>query len=91
MRKLWQHQRLQLEEVCGMKINVSNSEQKKAVGMVALTVGLCVCSYRDEFDVPHLHVDDPAMPTTVAAIYAPATNTASAIPLSMTWVEEHYK
>jgi len=68
-----------------MRIWLSSSRQRVAAGTAALTVGLCVYGYRNEFDIPHLHVDDPIMPGRVEAVYAPATNTASAIPVSANW------
>ena len=71
-----------------MRIYVSSSRQKIAVGTVALAVGLCVFDYRNDFDMPHLHIDDPVIPMTVGAVYAPATNTTNAIPPSWTSVRE---
>ena len=58
---------------------------KIAACTVLLMSGLSLVDFRNELDMPHLHVDDPIIPITAAATYAPATNTASIALPSLSW------
>ncbi len=66
-----------------MKICLGNSQQKIAAAAAILTAGLCVCDYRNEFDLPHMHSEIPIVPA-VSEISAPATNVANLIVYSVT-------
>ena len=54
-------------------------EQKIAACTVLLMAGICVIDLKNEFDMPHLHVEDPLMPTTSVVMSAPASNTVSVL------------
>ena len=60
-----------------MNVWLGTREQKIAACTVLLMAGLCILDYKDQFDMPHLHIEGPVMPTTFAAISASASNTAS--------------
>lgn len=62
-----------------MEVWLGTLQQRVAACTILLMAGLCILDHRSEFDMPHLHTEEPIMPATTAVLSVSGTNTVSAI------------
>lgn len=62
-----------------MQVWLGTPRQKLAAGTALVMTGLCLFDYRNEFDMPHLHLEAPVPDFGSACVSGTTTNTASVL------------